>query len=167
MRGPRGYRRTRRRSARSRSSGACTTWSRRWSKSAGSALRPLPLVPVGTGAGQEDGAHRAHWIGGWYHSELTEADGIWRFRHVQLDLRLVHPNGRTGCPRRHEMPSARPACCARRPARRSRATIRGSGFRGPRRSHARLPRSSKGVRHVIQRWTGTATGRFPSPRAWL
>ncbi len=47
---------------------------------------------------KEDGAHRAHWIGGWYHSELTEADGIWRFRHVQLDLRLVHPNGEDWVP---------------------------------------------------------------------
>ncbi|MBP0639913.1 nuclear transport factor 2 family protein [Cupriavidus sp. AcVe19-6a] len=47
---------------------------------------------------QEDGVRRAHWIGGWYNSELTEVDGIWRFLHVNLDLRLVHSNGEDWVP---------------------------------------------------------------------
>ncbi|MDM8354781.1 nuclear transport factor 2 family protein [Pandoraea communis] len=32
----------------------------------------------------------AHWIGGWYESQVVFEDGQWRFAHVLLDLQLMH-----------------------------------------------------------------------------
>jgi hypothetical protein len=72
------------------SAGRCTTWSRRWSSRPRRPPRPLPLVPVGAGAGRRGG--RGHWIGGWYESRLKKGRKGWRFTHVRLHLKLLSPH---------------------------------------------------------------------------
>lgn len=39
-----------------------------------------------------DGTEVAYWIGGWYDARaVRQADGTWRFRHLQLTIRLMSP----------------------------------------------------------------------------
>ncbi|WP_416046748.1 nuclear transport factor 2 family protein [Cupriavidus basilensis] len=46
----------------------------------------------------EGGQPASHWIGGWYDSVLSWSGEAWRFRHVILDLRLVHRHGENWSP---------------------------------------------------------------------
>jgi hypothetical protein len=40
---------------------------------------------------QDDGSACDTWYGGWYDSELSEQDGMWRFDRVRLDPRIASP----------------------------------------------------------------------------
>ncbi|RTL54478.1 MAG: nuclear transport factor 2 family protein [Rhodocyclaceae bacterium] len=43
----------------------------------------------------EKGERRAHWIGGWYDTELLREDGRWKFLHIKLSIKLLseHKDG--------------------------------------------------------------------------
>lgn len=40
---------------------------------------------------KDEATPQAHWIGGWYESELAKNDGIWKFQHVVLHSKLLSP----------------------------------------------------------------------------
>lgn len=40
---------------------------------------------------QGDGEPRAHWIGGWYESQLVKRLDAWKFQHVVLHPKLISP----------------------------------------------------------------------------